>query len=72
MVGDEPQNDNSQPVESVESIPLATLLENPDPDFDVVVERRSRDMPGRIERAINGNRPASSTPKAGNPSENTS
>ncbi len=58
MVNDEPQDDNSQQGESVESITLASLLENPDPDFDVVVTQRSRDVPGRIELATNENRPA--------------
>ncbi len=58
MVNDEPQNDNSQQGESVESIPLVALLENPDPDFNVVVERRSQDVPGRIELGTDENRPA--------------
>ena len=58
MVNDKPQNDNSRQVEWVELIPLAPLLENPDPDFDVVAERRSKDMPGWIEQATDGNRPA--------------
>ena len=63
MVNDEPQNDNSQQGESVESITLASLLENPDPDFDVVVTQRSRNTPGRIELATDGDRPAPPKPE---------
>ena len=51
MRNDKPQNDNSPQVYSVELIPLAPLLENPDPDFDVVVPRGSKDAPRRIELA---------------------
>lgn len=58
MVNDEPQNDNSQQGETVESITLASLLENPDPDFDVVVAQRSQEVPNRIERATDENLPA--------------
>ena len=58
MVNDKPQNDNSQQGESVESIPLADLLENPDPDFNVVVTQRSQDIPSRIELGTDENRPA--------------
>ncbi len=58
MVDDEPQNNNSQQDETVESITLASLLENPDPDFDVVVTLRSRNAPGRLERAKEAIRPA--------------
>ena len=64
MVNNEPQNDSSQQGESVESLSLAPLLEDPDPDFDVVVARRSRDMFGRIERAINGDGPAPPKPES--------
>lgn len=64
MVNDEPQNDNSQQGESVESIPLVALLENPDPDFNVVVEKPSKDMPGRIEPATDENRPAPPNPES--------
>ena len=64
MVNDEPQNDNSRQDESVESIPLATLLENPDPDFDVVVTKRSQHIPGRKERATDENRPAPPNPES--------
>ena len=63
MVNDEPQDDSSQQGEFVESITLASLLENPDPDFDVVVERRSRDMPERIERGIDRSRPVPPKPE---------
>ena len=63
MVSDDPQNDNNQQHELVESIPLAPLLENPDPDFDVVVERRSRDLPGWVKRAADAIRPAPSKPE---------
>ncbi len=58
MRSDEPQNNNSQQGESVEFVPLAPLLENPDPDFDVVVAQRNREAPGRIEPAKEENRPA--------------
>lgn len=58
MRSDEPQNGNSQQDESVESISLVALLENPDPDFDVVVDRRSADIRGRIKRAFDELRPA--------------
>ena len=64
MVYDEPQNDNSQQDETVESIPLVALLENPDPDFNVVVEKRSQHIPGRIERATDENRPAPPNPES--------
>ena len=64
MVYDEPQNDNSQQGETVESIPLVALLENPDPDFDVVVTKRSKDIPGRIEPATDENRPAPPNPES--------
>lgn len=57
MLSDEPQNNNSQQGESVEFIPLAPLLENPDPDFDVVVNRRVKDKPGWLERAKEAIRP---------------
>ena len=63
MLNDEPQNDNSQQSESVELIPLAPLLENPDPDFDVVVERRSKDRLDRIELATEENRRAPHNPE---------
>lgn len=59
MINDEPQNNSSQQAESVELIPLAPLLENPDPDFDVVVEKRSRHILGRREPAAVESRPAS-------------
>jgi hypothetical protein len=62
LVNDELQNNNSQQGETVESITLASLLENPDPDFDVVVAQRSREALNRIERATDENRPA--PPKA--------
>ena len=65
MVNDETQNDNGQQSELVESIPLATLLENPDPDFDVIVEKRSKDYGSQIERAIDENRPAPPKPENG-------
>ena len=58
MVSDEPQNNNSHQGESVESITLASLLENPDPDFDVVVKRRVKDKPGWLERAKEAIRPS--------------
>ena len=64
MVYDEPQNDNSQQDETVESIPLVALLENPDPDFNVVVEKRSQHIPGRIEPATDENRPAPPNPES--------
>ena len=64
MVNDEPQNDSSQQVESVESLSLAALLENPDPDFDVVVTQRSQHVPSRIERATDENRPAPPYPES--------
>ena len=51
MLGDDPQNDNNHQGETVESIPLAALLENPDPDFDVVVVQRSKDLSSRREFA---------------------
>ncbi|MDE2748569.1 MAG: hypothetical protein OXI34_06370 [Chloroflexota bacterium] len=63
MVNDEPQKDTSQQGEFVESITLASLLENPDPDFNVVVEKRSRDVLGRIEQATEGNRPLPPKPQ---------
>lgn len=65
MFIDDPQDNSSQQAESVELIPLAPLLENPDPDFDVVVEKRSRDFPGRIERSTDVNRPAAPKPENG-------
>ena len=58
MDNDEPQNDNSQQVDSVESLSLAALLADPDPDFDVLITQRSQHIPGRIERAIDKYRPA--------------
>ena len=64
MVDDEPQNDSGQQSEWVESIPLATLLENPDPDFDVVVEKRSNDIPGRTEYGTDGTPRRPPAPKA--------
>ena len=64
MVNDEPKNNNIQQGETVESITLAALLENPDPDFDVVVARRSKDMPGRLERATDDNRAAPPNPES--------
>ena len=70
MAVDKLQNYNSQTGELVQSISLVDLLENPDPDFDVVVERRSRDMRGWIKRAADAIRPARSTPKAGSPGDN--
>ena len=70
MVNDETQNDNGQQSELVESIPLATLLENPDPDFDVIVEKRSKDHGSQIERARDENRPAPPSPKTANLSVN--
>ncbi len=57
MFNDEPQNDNSQQGETVESITLASLLENPDPDFDVVVTQRSSVLPRRIELATDDKPP---------------
>ena len=57
MLSDEAQNNNSQQGESVEFIPLAPLLENPDPDFDVVVKRPVKDRPGWLERVIEVIRP---------------
>ena len=58
MLSYEPRNNNSQQAESVELIPLAPLLENADPDFDVVVERRNASIRGRIKRAIDELRPS--------------
>ena len=58
MVNNAPQNNISQQDESEESISLVALLENPDPDFDVVVEKRGADVRGRIRRAIDELRPA--------------
>lgn len=63
MVNDEPQNNNKQQTESVEFIPLAPLLENPDPDFDVVVVKRSKDLPGRIEYSTGESSPAPPKPE---------
>ena len=57
MVNDEPSNNNSEQAESIELIPLAPLLENPDPDFDVVVTKGSHDISGRIELATDDARP---------------
>ncbi|MDE2777649.1 MAG: hypothetical protein OXI77_17110 [Chloroflexota bacterium] len=67
MVIDEPQNDSSQQGEFVESITLASLLENPDPDFDVVVAKFSKEMPGGIERAPGETRPAPPKTENGQP-----
>ena len=58
MVNDEPQNDNSQQVDSVESLSLAALLADPDPDFDVLITQRSQHVPGRIEQAKDENGPS--------------
>jgi hypothetical protein len=63
MVNDEPGNDNNQPGETVESITLASLLENPDPDFDVAIEMFSKDMPGRRELVTDINRPSPPKPE---------
>ncbi len=52
MANEERQNDNSQQSESVEFIPLATLLENPDPDFDVVIPRRNASFARRAVQAL--------------------
>lgn len=57
MHSDKRQNDNNQQGETVESITLASLLENPDPDFDVVVTQRSSVLPRRLERATEANPP---------------
>ncbi len=72
MVNDDPKNDNSQQADTVELIPLAPLVENPDPDFDVVVERRGRNFRSWFKRVADGVRPAPSTPNAGNPGDNAS
>jgi len=64
LVNDEPKNNNSQQGETVESITLAALLENPDPDFDVVVARRGNGHAGRLERATDDKRAAPPNPES--------
>lgn len=63
MVSDEPQHDNNQHSELVELIPLKPLLENPDPDFDVVITERSQFLPSLFKRRTVKNRPAAPKPE---------
>ena len=63
MEFNDPQNDNNQQSEAVESILLASLLENPDPDFDVVVAQRSKNVPRRVELAEQDAPPAPPKPE---------
>ena len=65
MNNDEPQNDNNEQAETVELIPLAPLLEDPDPDFDVVIERRGRDFLSRFKRATAHSAPGALNTESG-------
>ena len=64
MVNDEPQHDNNQEGELVELIPLKPLIEDPDPDFDVVITERSQFFPSLFKRRRDKSRPAAPKPES--------